>query len=136
MARKTTKKRRRRKTTPKRYTRRRRKTVPIEMFVGAGSIPFVGARTGYGSILNCVQRGDWTGVADNLVCGFTPVYQCRGAVKGIDVFNFINPFNFEQGRFMKILLWSGIAGMLRKKLIGRYTSNLFRRIPIIGRWVS
>jgi len=106
--------------------------VPLEMLIGAGTIPFTEPNTGWGSFpVKAIQNGDWTGLMDQLKAGFIGM-----APSGqIDVFNLLNPFNLESGRYTKILFWSGIAGKIRKRMVPQ-SSMLIKKIPLVGRWVS
>lgn len=118
-----------------RRTRRKPKTIPFETLIGAATIPFIPAASGYETIFNCIKKGDMTGVMDALKTGFLGFAPGR-ETNTINIAGLLNPVDFEHGRFTKILLYSAIIGMIRKKIAGKYTTPILRKIPFIGRWIS
>lgn len=107
--------------------------IPFETLIGAGAIPFTPAQSGWGSPFEFIQTGNFVGVMDSLKSGFLGMDPWTGQ---IDFASLINPFSFEKGRYVKMLVGATLVGMVRKKLVGRYTTPLLKKIPFIGRWVS
>ena len=58
------------------------------------------------------------------------------ATGSIDIMRALNPFDMERARFTKTIAIATIIGMIRRKITGKYTNPLFKKIPIIGRIVS
>lgn len=130
---------RRRRASPRRLLRafrRKPKTVPIEMLAGSIAIPFlnVGDSPNY-SLVQRLMSGDMMGAANCFVQGFTGYDIINKRFSG-NIWETLNPFNLKYAPYTKILLLTGLIGLVRKKLIGRYTTPLFKKIPLIGRWVS
>jgi hypothetical protein len=126
------------KRSSRRYGRRLKRRfskakVPFETLIAAGTIPWTAAQTGWGTPFNCATRGDIDGIMLNLKSGFLGMSNGSG---GIDLMAALNPFNMECARYTKILTYATILGMIRRKITGRYTAPLFKKIPLIGRFVS
>lgn len=119
----------------RRYARRVRHRVskmrvPFEVPIALASIPFTTPAEGWGvTPYQAAQQGDIGGIMAELNKGFLGMNQ-DGSV---DVFSAVNPFNFGNARYSKMLLWAGLIGSFRRKLSGKYTDPLIRRIPMIGR---
>jgi hypothetical protein len=122
----------------RRFSRRhgsKLRRVPIETLIALGTVPFTGAAEGFGSIYDCVQTGDWTGVIDNLKVGFLGFDPARNA-QTFNLGAMLNPFDMQHGRFTKTIIVASLIGAVRRKLTGKYTDQMFRKIPIVGRWVG
>lgn len=117
----------------RKHRKRTPKTVPFEVLIAAGTIPFTPATNGSKSILGHIQDQNWDAVGKTLKTGFLGIDY---STDQFDIFGMINPMDMEHGRFTKTLIIAGLIGMIRKKLSGKYTAPLFRKIPFIGRWVS
>lgn len=131
--------RRRRRATPRRRTSRRlprfrirrKRTIPFESFIAGVShlaIPQFGA-----SPLQALSQGNLQGFLKSEVGGWTGINLDNPS--DINVLQMINPFDFSRGAYWKLMLLAGIVGAVRKRLF-RNSSMLFRKIPLIGRWVS
>lgn len=140
--------RRRRRTAPRRRRpslrrlfRRRKVTIPFETLVGAASLPFISPSDAWkeGAPYNQITTyKSLTGALRGLLAGFTGICIYDDSGKNILYPNWaqvINPLDFSTARYWKILLWTSLFGMLRKRLV-RSSSALFKKIPLIGRWVS
>lgn len=92
------------------------------------AIPFSGAKSGWQSPIADVQQQNWEGLANNLKSGFLGL----NPDGSFDPFNALNPFNFEDARYSKMLLWSGIMSKVRK----RFVRIPMGKIPIVGRYIS
>ena len=126
------------KKAKRRYTRRtkrsrRRKTprVPIEVVIAGASIPFTPPKSGWASPWAHIQQGNMEEALKHLSTGFG-----FEPDQPLNVVGLINPFDLETARYGKILLWSGVAGMIRHKLSGKYTDALFRKLPLVGRFIK
>jgi hypothetical protein len=125
------KKKRRRSRRLGKIRRHLPKKVPIEVLVAGAMIPITPSNSGWSSILDYATKSDWVGLARTLQSGFLGMVDDK-----IDIIQAINPFNMESARFTKMLIISGIIGSIRAKISGRYTTPLFSKIPIIGRWIK
>lgn len=122
---------RRRRYFPKFRRSRKQRKVPFEVLVAGGLIPFTPAQSGWQS--NWLLSGNITEISNQLKSGFLGMDIASG---NIDFFRAINPLDMERGRFWKMLLFAGIIGTVRSKIVGRYTAQLFNKIPLIGRWIK
>jgi hypothetical protein len=104
----------------------------MEMLLGAAAIPFTPGYPDGLSPIQLAQNGDGQGLMSTLVHGFTGFNIGSGQFNPMAA---LNPFEFNTARYTKILLWTGLMGMVRKKLVPK-SSHLIRKVPIIGRWVS
>jgi hypothetical protein len=130
------KKKSRKRSYGRRFKRRASKAkMPFEVLIAGASIPFTPAATGYRGIYDAAINGDMIGVMDELKTGFLGFDPARNT-QTFNLMAALNPFDFEHARFSKMLLYAGLLGSVRKKLTGRYTSKMFSKIPLIGRWVS
>jgi len=122
-------KKRRYRRKAKSYHKKARRTIPFEVVIAGGAIPFTPARDGYGRTpFQAIQGGDFEYAMRSLMDGFTPI-----AHDGrMDVWNYINPFNLNGGRYMKMLLYAGLASKVRKKFV----KIPFNKVPIIGKYIS
>ena len=85
--------------------------------------------------IDALQAGNMTELVQGLKSGFLGVnIWNQGA--GPDIMGMLNPFNMEVGRYTKTLIYAGLIGMVRRKITGRYTNPLFKKIPLIGRFVN
>lgn len=128
----------RKRSYPRRYFRRFRRAknkVPFETLIAGAAIPFMPPRDGFSSPFEALQRGDMTGVADALKNGFLGMDGGRGT-PDINVAGLLNPFDMNYGRYTKMLILAGLIGMTRRRIAGRYTSPLIKKIPVVGRWCS
>jgi hypothetical protein len=106
--------------------------VPFETVIAAGLIPFTPADSGWGSTpFSCLQTGDITGLTNHLKSGFLGM-----TGNNFDIAAALNPFNMNSARYSKMILYASLLGMVRRKITGRYTAPLFKKIPLIGRIVS
>jgi len=112
--------------------------VPFEVLIGAATIPFTPAQTGCMTPMEALQQGNMIELMNQLKSGFLGIdIWNRGAGgAGPNIMGLLNPFDMECGRFTKTLLYAGLIGMVRRKITGRYTSGLFKKIPLIGRIVN
>jgi len=129
---------RKRSSRSRRYGRRLKRRfskakVPLETLIAAGTLPWTAAQTGWGTPFDCATRGDIDGIMLNLKSGFLGM---PNGSSGIDLMAALNPFDMECARYTKILTYATILGMIRRKITGRYTAPLFKKIPFIGRFVS
>lgn len=123
------------KSRAKGWLRRHKKSKPpMEMLIGAATIPFIPAFADYpqNSIFTAMKQGDAHEAAKQAVKGFINMDIDSGQ---IDLMGLINPFDFNGARYTKVLMWSGIAGTVRKKLAPKST-QLIQKIPIVGKMVS
>lgn len=121
---------------PKRrfYKKRKRRgnpKIPFETLIAGASIPFTPAQPGWQR--DWILSGNIREIMNQLQSGFLGMDINTGR---IDLLAALNPLNFDKARFTKMLLFASLLGMARRKIIGRYTSPLFKKIPLIGRWVS
>lgn len=72
-------------------------------------------------------------VANQLKAGFLGMSVPGG---DIDFGRLLNPFDFNSGRFTKMLIASAIIGSVRAKFTGRYTRPVFDMIPFIGKKIK
>jgi hypothetical protein len=124
------------KRSVRRYGRRLKRRfskakVPFETLIAAGVIPFTPAQTGWRS--DWLLSGNLQEITNQLKSGFLGMDINTGA---IDIMGALNPFEMNKARFSKMLLYASLLGMVRRKITGRYTAPLFKKIPIIGRIVS
>ena len=63
-------------------------------------------------------------------------YDIFNTAAGVDIMGALNPFNMERARWTKTLIYAGLIGMVRRKITGRYTNPLMKKIPLIGRFVN
>lgn len=106
--------------------------VPFETLIAAGLIPFTPADSGWGSTpFSCLQTGDITGLTNHLKSGFLGM-----SGNDFDIFGALNPFDMNRARYSKMILYGSLLGMVRRRITGRYTAPLFKKIPVIGRIVS
>jgi len=120
----------RRRRYSKKRTRRQAK-IPLEVAIAGLSIPFTGAASGFASPVECVQKQDFTGLADNLKVGFLGFKPARNASE-FDLFRALNPFDMQVGRYYKMLIVAGLISKLRKRLV----RIPFKKVPLIGRYIS
>ena len=102
--------------------------MPIEIAIAGISIPFVPARDGYANIVDSAKIQNWNGVMDNLKSGFLGIDNNNN----FDLAGLINPFDFNNGRYMKMLVAAGLVSKVRKRLV----KVPFDKIPFIGRYIS
>jgi hypothetical protein len=114
--------------------KRKPKTVPMEMLASGIATLVVPGKENYFAPINHIQSGNFQGVGLNYLAGFTGI-DADGGKFNFDLMKTINPFDFSTARYWKMLLWSGLIGKVRKKIVPQ-SSQLFRKIPFIGRWVS
>jgi len=130
------------KRSSRRYRRLKRRfskaKVPFEVLIGAATIPFTPAQTGCMTPMEALQQGNMIELMNQLKSGFLGIdIWNRGAGgAGPNIMGLLNPFDMECGRFTKTLLYAGLIGMVRRKITGRYTNGLFKKIPLIGRIVN
>jgi hypothetical protein len=106
--------------------------APLETLVAGALIPFTPAQTGQLSPWDYLQKGDINGVVVQLKSGFLGMdYQGN-----IDIAAAINPMNMEKARYVKMLIFGTLLGVVRRKITGKYTTPLMKKIPILGRMVS
>lgn len=123
------------------FRRRRPKTIPFETLVATASLPFIppGDEWTIGApYTQLTQYKSITGALRGLLSGFTGITVYDDTGKNISYPNIaqvLNPLDFSRARYWKIIFWASIAGMIRKRLV-KGSSYLFKKIPIIGRWVS
>lgn len=103
--------------------------VPFEVLIAAGTIPFTPARDGWRS--DWVTSGNFQEIAAQLKMGFLGMGDGQ-----MDIMQTLNPLNMNVARFSKTLIYAALIGMVRRKLTGKYTAPLFKKIPFIGRFVS
>jgi hypothetical protein len=105
--------------------------VPFETLIAVGTIPFTPAQSGWES--NWLMSGNLQEITNQLKSGFLGMDIATGS---IDIMRALNPFDMERARFTKTIAIATIIGMIRRKITGKYTAPLFKKIPIIGRIVS
>lgn len=111
----------------KRYRRKKRK-MPLEIAVALGAIPFTSAADGYASPVEAVQAGDLKGLGDNLKRGFLGIdHTGRFNLAGL-----LNPFDMNEGRYVKMLIAAGIISKIRKSVI----RIPFDKVPLVGKYIS
>jgi len=110
--------------------------VPFEVLIGAATIPFTPAQSGCMTPLEALQAGNMTELVSQMKSGFLGVDIFGSSGGGPDVMRMLNPFDMERGRYTKTLIYAGLIGMVRRKITGRYTTPLFKKIPLIGRIVN
>ena len=128
---------RKRSSRSRRYGRRLKRRfskakVPFETLIAVGTIPFTPAQSGWGTPLAGLQAGNYESVMNQMKSGFLGM-DPNG---NLDLFAALNPFNMERARYTKTIIYATLLGMVRRKITGRYTAPLFKKIPIIGRFVS
>jgi len=126
---KTLAKKRSYKRKAKKHRKKARRTIPLEVVLTGGAIPFTPARSGWRTPYENIQAGDYRYAMGNLVTGFTPFDPLHNQ---LDIIGYLNPFDFERGRYMKMLLYAGLASKVRKKIV----RIPFDKIPIIGKYIS
>jgi hypothetical protein len=109
--------------------------VPFEVLIGAATIPFTPAQTACMTPMEALQQGNMIELVNQLKSGFLG-YDIFNVDKGPDIMRMLNPFDMERGRFTKTLVIAGLIGLVRRKITGRYTNPLFKKIPLIGRIVN
>jgi hypothetical protein len=105
--------------------------VPFETLIAVGTIPFTPAQSGWSS--NWLMSGNIQEITNQLKSGFLGMDISNGS---IDLMRALNPFDMERARFTKTIMYATILGMIRRKITGKYTAPLFKKIPVIGRIVS
>jgi hypothetical protein len=125
------------KRSARRYGRRLKRRfskakAPFEMLIAGAAIPFTPAARGWATPYDYAMQGNITGIMHNLKNGFLGI----DADQSFDLFRTLNPFDMDRARYTKMLIYAGIIGSIRRKITGRYTAPLFKKIPIIGRIVS
>lgn len=110
--------------------------VPFEVLIGAATIPFTPAQSGCMTPFEAVQRGNMVELMAHLKSGFLGIDIFGRYGGGVNLMGLINPFDMEVGRYTKTLIYAGLVGMVRRKLTGKYTAPLFKKIPLIGRFVN
>ena len=106
--------------------------APFEMLIAGAAIPFTPAARGWATPYDYAMQGNITGIMHNLKNGFLGI----DADQSFDLFRTLNPFDMDRARYTKMLIYAGIIGSIRRKITGRYTAPLFKKIPLIGRFVS
>lgn len=131
MAKKKSRKKRRRRTYKPR--RRRQPKIPFEMLMGAIAIPFSSPADNWtGNPVEKIQSGQMNEAVYHLVRGFTGFDIPAGK---INIMRAINPLDLGEARYWKLLFYTGLIGSLRARFV-RSSTRLFRKIPLIGRWVK
>ena len=125
------------KRSARRYGRRLKRRfskakVPFETLIAVGTIPFTPAQSGWATPLSDLQAGKLDSVMSHMKSGFLGM-DPNG---NIDIMGALNPFNMERARYTKTIIYATLLGMVRRKITGRYTAPLFKKIPLIGRIVS
>ena len=124
------------KRSSRRYRRLKRRfskaKVPFETLIGVGLVPFTPAEPGWRTPIECLQQGSMDGIADALKSGFLGMDRSGN----IDLMRTLNPFDMNKARYTKMIILASLIGVVRRKITGRYTAPLFKKIPIIGRIVS
>jgi hypothetical protein len=125
------------KRSARRYGRRLKRRfskakVPFETLIAVGTIPFTPAQSGWATPLSDLQAGKLDSVMSHMKSGFLGM-DPNGS---IDIMGALNPFNMERARYTKTIIYATLLGMVRRKITGRYTAPLFKKIPLIGRIVS
>jgi len=129
MARRRTRSRARPRSYFRRLRRRGTRKIPFELAITAGAIPFVKANDGFTyTPLQAIQAGKYEDAMRSLMDGLTPI----GWYGDVDIIRYLNPFDMSRGRYMKMLLYAGLASKVRKRVV----KIPFDRIPIVGRYVS
>jgi hypothetical protein len=82
-----------------------------------------------------VQSGNMTELVAQMKSGFLGI-DIFNAGAGPDIARMLNPFDMERGRYTKTLIIASLIGMARRKITGKYTNPLMKKIPLIGRFVS
>jgi hypothetical protein len=124
----TSRKRRAYSYVKKRFSKTR---LPLETVIAAISIPFVPAGTGWGNIYDTAKTGDFGAVGRTMAKGFLAL-EPDGTM---DIIGAINPFDQEKARYSKILLYSYLIGLVRKKIAPGLGKG-YQKIPLIGKYVS
>lgn len=109
--------------------------VPFEVLIGAGTIPWTPAQSGCMTPVDALQQGNMVELIAQLKSGFLG-FDIFNTAAGVDIMGALNPFNMERARWTKTLIYAGLIGMGRRKITGRYTNPLMKRIPLIGRFVN
>jgi hypothetical protein len=106
--------------------------VPFETLIAVGAIPWTAAAPSWSTPFEYMQQGNITGVMHSLKKGFIGM-EPDGKM---DLMKTLNPFDMDNARYTKMIMIATLIGMVRRKITGRYTAPLFKKIPLIGRIVS
>jgi len=126
--------RRKRRSRARAYYRKIRnyaanKKIPLEVGFGLVSLPFM-QTAAFASPYSYAKGGDYESTMRAFVHGFTGI-DPQGVVK-FDAKTALNPLNFNSAGMLKVLLMTGIASKVRKRII-RIPMG---KIPLLGKWVS
>jgi len=110
------------------WVRRRKPKMPLEVGVALTAIPFTGAAAGWETPFEAAKRGDWKEVFNNVKRGFLGINE----VGEFDLLGLLNPFDMDEGRYVKMLIAAGVVHKIRTKLV----TIPFDKIPLIGKYIS
>lgn len=102
--------------------------IPLEVVIAGVTIPFTAAQDGWSTPASCASSKDWEGIARSMKTGFL------GMKDGdhFDPIGLINPFDFNCGRYLKMLMVGGIAHKIRTKFV----KIPMKKVPLVGRYIS
>lgn len=91
----------------------------------------------YGSPMEHLQKGEMQLLLQDYVKGFTGINLPMGGAPefSFNVGSALNPFDFSDARYWKMLFWTGIFGKVRQRLVPK-SKAMFQKIPILGRYIS
>lgn len=99
----------------------------MEVAVAGVAIPFTPAAEGWNSVAGLIQAGQYDQIGVTLTKGFLGM-----DAQGLHIGELINPFDFNNGRYTKMLIAAGLVSKIRKKFV-----NIpMGKIPLIGKYIS
>jgi len=114
----------------KKKTKRRTVKIPLEVAVAGIGTVFTPPCPGWSSPIQYAQEGNWEWTGRSFLRGFLGVDENGG----LNVMAALNPIDFNEARYWKMLFWGAVLSKVRKALMGR--RNIFAKVPIIGKFIS
>lgn len=103
--------------------------VPFEVPIGLLATPFIPPAPGWGTPFDSAKEGNMENTVKRIAKGFIGMNEDGS----INLWSALNPFDTNDARYSKIILAAGLIGGVRRKLSGKYTDPLVRKIPWVGR---
>ena len=109
--------------------------MPFETVIALGATPFMKPAGGWDTPYGGIQKGDIGFVMRAYLAGLTGIHVDGNGAVSFDAGQVLNPFNFNDANYLKMIVGASLIGMVRKRLL-RNSSAFLKKIPLLGRFVS
>lgn len=110
--------------------------MPLSAITGIATSILASPEPGWSSVMKAIQDGWFEGAAQSFIASWTGVK--LGGIGGqtnteFNMMEALNPFDLTHAPAWKTMMWTHLGTMVTKKIAKQ---DPFKRLPLIGKWIS